>query len=52
VADTDAVVARAGQLGGKVVVAPRHAAGVGRFVHLADPCGAVFAVITSRPQQS
>ncbi|WP_035842245.1 VOC family protein [Kitasatospora azatica] len=49
VADVDAAVARAAELGGgrrgDVVDAP----GVGRFVQLTDPQGAVFAVIASAP---
>ncbi|MEU1618949.1 VOC family protein [Streptomyces sp. NPDC005722] len=52
VEDADAVVAEAAQLGGKVVKAPQHAEGVGRFAHLADPFGALFAVITSQPRRS
>ena len=46
VADCDATVARAGELGGEVRVPPTDIADVGRFAYLADPQGAVFAVIT------
>ncbi|GGS69427.1 hydroxylase [Planobispora rosea] len=47
VADCDATVARAGELGGTVVVPAADAEGVGRFASLTDPHGARFAVITS-----
>jgi uncharacterized protein len=43
VADADAVAARAGELGGRVI-APPFDDGVGRTAVLADPAGAVFTV--------
>ncbi|GAA1272664.1 VOC family protein [Kitasatospora nipponensis] len=49
VADTDATVRRAEQLGGTVCAAATDAPGVGRFAQLADPHGAVFSVIASTP---
>ncbi|MEU6339471.1 VOC family protein [Streptomyces sp. NPDC046977] len=52
VTDCDAVVRSADRLGGSVVMAPQHTEGVGRFAHLADPGGAVFAVIASQPRRS
>ncbi|MFJ8311354.1 MULTISPECIES: VOC family protein [unclassified Streptomyces] len=45
VADTDAIAAKAGELGGRVRMAPMDMEGVGRFAKLADPHGARFAVI-------
>jgi predicted enzyme related to lactoylglutathione lyase len=45
VADCEAAVARAGEGGGMVFVPPMDIPGVGRFAVLADPQGAVFAVI-------
>jgi uncharacterized protein len=45
VADTDATVARATELGAEVVVPPEDIPNVGRFAWLRDPQGAVFAVI-------
>jgi predicted enzyme related to lactoylglutathione lyase len=48
VADTDATVARATDLGAKVVVPPEDIPNVGRFAWLRDPQGAVFAVIAYR----
>ncbi|MCP3818343.1 VOC family protein [Streptomyces sp. A3M-1-3] len=47
VADCDAAVAKAQELGGKVRMAPMDMEGVGRFAKLADPYGARFAVIKS-----
>ncbi|MEU8272331.1 VOC family protein [Sphaerisporangium sp. NPDC049002] len=47
VSDCDEVVARARELGGRVVAPAVGAEGVGRFAELADPSGARFAVITS-----
>jgi len=47
VADVDATVAKATELGGKVRMAPIDMEGVGRFAKLADPYGARFAVIKS-----
>jgi uncharacterized protein len=43
VADADAVAARAGELGGSVLMPPSNM-GVGRTAVLADPAGAVFSV--------
>ncbi|MEU1039249.1 VOC family protein [Streptomyces sp. NPDC005551] len=52
VTDTDAVVARAQELGGEVRTPATDMAGVGRMAKLADPYGARFAVIKSAtPQQ-
>lgn len=47
VADCDATVAAASGQGGTVRVPAMDVPGVGRFASLADPAGAVFAVITS-----
>ncbi|MFI9271561.1 VOC family protein [Kitasatospora sp. NPDC052896] len=47
VADADAAVARAQELGGTLQAPAVDAPGVGRFAQLADPHGAVFSVITS-----
>ena len=47
VADCDATVAAASGQGGTVRVPAMDIPGVGRFASLADPAGAVFAVITS-----
>lgn len=52
VADTDAVVAKAQELGGTVRTPATDMEGVGRMAKLADPYGARFAVIKSAPQQS
>ena len=46
VADTDATVATAEKLGGKVVMPPEDMPGVGRFAAVADPQGATFGVMT------
>jgi predicted enzyme related to lactoylglutathione lyase len=51
VADTDATVDRAVELGGTVARAATDVPGVGRIARLADPYGARFAVIRSAPQQ-
>jgi hypothetical protein len=45
VADCDATVRRAGELGGKVLAGPENAPGIGRWATLEDPQGAVFSVI-------
>jgi len=45
VADCDATVKKTTELGGKVVAPPMEAPNVGRFATLADPQGAVFAVL-------
>lgn len=47
VADVDGAVARAGELGGRVMRPGTDIPGVGRFAILADPEGAVFAVFRS-----
>ncbi|MGP4007132.1 VOC family protein [Streptomyces sp. 4N124] len=52
VEDTDAVVAKARELGGGVRMPATDAAGVGRMAKLVDPYGARFAVIKSVPQES
>lgn len=49
VADCDAAVAQARQLGATVRFGPISASGVGRFAALADPQGAAFSVITPQP---
>ncbi|CQR60575.1 VOC family protein [Streptomyces leeuwenhoekii] len=51
VADADATVARAEELGGTVRLPATDIAGVGRVARLADPYGARFAVIRPLPQQ-
>ena len=43
--DTDATVAKAGELGGKTIAPPMDIPGTGRFAILQDPQGAVFGVI-------
>jgi predicted enzyme related to lactoylglutathione lyase len=50
VEDTDAVVEKAQQLGGKARMPATSMAGVGRMAKLADPYGARFAVIKSESQ--
>ncbi|MFI1937387.1 VOC family protein [Streptomyces purpureus] len=51
VADVDATVAKAEQLGGTVRMAPVDLEGVGRIAKLADPFGARFAIMKSSPTQ-
>ena len=46
VADIEKTVAKATELGGTVIMPATEAQGVGTFATLADPAGAVFAVIT------
>jgi hypothetical protein len=48
--DTDATVAKAKQQGGSVLAEPMDMEGVGRIAVLADPQGAVFAVIKNAQQ--
>ncbi|MCB1182785.1 VOC family protein [bacterium] len=48
VADPAAVAARAGELGGAVVVPPTDIPGAGRFAVLSDPAGGVFGIYLSR----
>ena len=50
VADTDALVGKAEELGGTVRMPATSVEGVGRIAKLADPYGARFAVIKSEPQ--
>lgn len=52
VTDTDAVVEKAQQLGGRVRMPATTMEGVGRMAKLSDPYGARFAVIRSESQQS
>jgi predicted enzyme related to lactoylglutathione lyase len=47
VADCDATVAKAVELGGSVLMGPQTMAGVGRFAQLSDAQGALFSVIAS-----
>ncbi|MBY8883917.1 VOC family protein [Streptomyces sp. PTM05] len=49
VADADAAAATTGARGGSVIMPPEEIPGVGRSAVLADPFGALFAVITSAP---
>ncbi|MFD0318449.1 VOC family protein [Streptomyces flavalbus] len=51
VADTDAAVVRAQELGGALRTGPTDVPDVGRMAKLADPYGARFAVLTSLPQE-
>lgn len=44
-ADVDATAAQAKELGGQTMVPPMDIPGVGRFAVLADPQGAIFAVV-------
>ncbi|MDG9722515.1 VOC family protein [Streptomyces sp. DH41] len=50
--DTDAAVARAGELGGTVRMPPADIEGVGRLARLADPYGARFAVLRPMPREA
>ena len=50
VADVDATVAKAADLGGLVIVPPTDIPGVGRFSTLQDPTGAVFSIIAPAPR--
>ncbi|WP_367319553.1 VOC family protein [Streptomyces sp. HUAS ZL42] len=52
VTDTDAVVAKAQERGGKVRMPATDIPDVGRIAKLADPYGARFAVIKSAPRQT
>src|SRR3954468_14549910 len=49
VQDCDATVARAQELGGKVMMEPMDAEGIGRMAALVDPYGAGFSVIALAP---
>ncbi|MBI1796969.1 MAG: VOC family protein [Candidatus Eisenbacteria bacterium] len=46
VTDTDAIVAKANQVGGRVIAPAQDVPNVGRFAVLQDPQSAVFAVLT------
>ncbi|MGH9371782.1 MAG: VOC family protein [Vicinamibacterales bacterium] len=48
VPDCDAATARAGELGGNVMVPPHDIPNTGRFAILTDPQGATFAVFTAQ----
>ncbi|MFC8424044.1 VOC family protein [Streptomyces sp. NPDC057236] len=50
--DTDTVVARAVELGGRVRLPATSLAGVGRLARLEDPYGARFAVIEGDPRET
>ncbi|MFH8973655.1 VOC family protein [Streptomyces sp. NPDC017890] len=50
--DTDAVVARASELGGTVRMPATDVEGVGRLARLADPYGARFAVLRPMPREA
>ncbi|MFE9776088.1 VOC family protein [Streptomyces sp. NPDC005931] len=50
--DTDATVARAVELGGRVRLPATSVAGVGRLARLEDPYGARFAVLKGDPRQT
>ena len=47
VADADAAVAKVAELGGRVLHGPMTVPGAGTFATVADPAGAVFAIIKS-----
>jgi predicted enzyme related to lactoylglutathione lyase len=47
--DVDATAAKAGELGGKVLMPPTDIPQVGRFAVLMDPQGVMFSVITYVP---
>ncbi|MFJ4965269.1 27 kDa antigen Cfp30B [Streptomyces sp. ADI96-02] len=49
--DVDATVAGAERLGGTETLAAMEVPGVGKMANVADPYGAVFAVMTPAPQQ-
>ncbi|MEV0644963.1 VOC family protein [Phytomonospora sp. NPDC050363] len=49
-ADTDAVAAKAGDMGGTLMVPPMSIEGIGRMSVIADPQGAVFATLTPEPR--
>jgi predicted enzyme related to lactoylglutathione lyase len=50
VADADATVAKAKRLGGSIRLEPKDIPGVGRLAIIADPQGAMFAIIKTAPQ--
>jgi predicted enzyme related to lactoylglutathione lyase len=45
--DVDGAADKIGELGGKIIVAPRDIPDVGRFAVAADPNGATFAIYKS-----
>ena len=49
VEDTDAICAKAKELGANAIVEPVDVPTVGRFAVIADPQGAVFGVIKGEP---
>ncbi|MBI4952497.1 MAG: VOC family protein [Myxococcales bacterium] len=49
VASCDATVAKAGELGGRVLVPPMDIPDVGRFATLMDPQGAAFSILQAPP---
>ncbi|SCG06841.1 hypothetical protein GA0115255_121971, partial [Streptomyces sp. Ncost-T6T-2b] len=51
VADVDATVAEAKRLGGTETLAAMEVPGVGKMANVADPYGAVFAVMKPEPRQ-
>lgn len=51
VADVDATVAEAQRLGGTETLAAMDVPGVGKMANVADPYGAIFAVMKPRPMQ-
>lgn len=50
VADLDAAVVRATELGGTLRTEPQSAAGVGRWAEVVDPQGAVFGLLEPEPE--
>ena len=48
--DVDTVAKKAEELGGKILLPPMDVPEVGRFCHIQDPQGAVFAIITYAQQ--
>jgi predicted enzyme related to lactoylglutathione lyase len=52
VADVDAAVRTAEEMGGKIVESPYDMAKIGRLAVVEDPEGAVFGLVTPRPQNS
>ena len=50
VADLDAAVVRATELGGTLRTEPQSAAGVGRWTEIVDPQGAVFGLLEPEPE--
>lgn len=50
--DCDAAADKLGRLGGQVIRAPEDIPGIGRFAVVADPQGAVFAIMTPFPMEA